>query len=151
MAKIRANKIGFPSKKLGAQPLDFAILRSFHMYGIVEIAGHQYKVQAGDLIDVEKLSKEAGSTIALDQVLFIGGDKPLVGAPVVKGATVSAKVIMHDRSRKLIVFKRKPGGYKRRNGHRQHFTALLITEINDGAGNVAKIDANSKNAQKYLK
>jgi large subunit ribosomal protein L21 len=121
------------------------------MYGIVEIAGHQYKVQAGDLIDVEKLAKEAGTTIALDQVLFIGGDKPLVGAPVVKGATVSAKVIMHDRSRKLIVFKRKPGGYKRRNGHRQHFTALLITEINDGAGNVAKIEKDSKNAQKYLK
>lgn len=121
------------------------------MYGIVEIAGHQYKVQAGDLIDVEKLAKDAGSTIALDQVLFIGGDKPMVGAPVVKGAKVSAKVIMHDRSRKLIVFKRKPGGYKRRNGHRQHFTALLITEINDGAGNVAKIDNASKNAQKYLK
>jgi len=121
------------------------------MYGVVEIAGHQYKVQAGDLIDVEKLAKEAGSTIELDQVLFIGGNKPLVGAPTVKGAKVVAKVIKHDRSKKVIVFKRKPGAYKRKNGHRQHFTALLITEINDGAGKVSKIDAASKNAQKFFK
>lgn len=121
------------------------------MYGVVEIAGHQYKVQAGDLIDVEKLAKEAGSTIELDQVLFIGGNKPLVGAPTVKGAKVVAKVLKHDRSRKIIVFKRKPGAYKRKNGHRQHFTALLITEVNDGAGNVAKIDTASKNAKKFLK
>jgi large subunit ribosomal protein L21 len=121
------------------------------MYGVVEIAGHQYKVQAGDLIDVEKLAQEAGSTVNLDQVLFIGGAKPVIGAPVIAGAKVTAKVIMHDRSRKIIVFKRKPGTYRRKNGHRQHFTALLITELNDGQGNVAKIDASSKNAQKYLK
>ena len=121
------------------------------MYGIVEIGGHQYKVQAGDLIDVEKLAHDAGATITLDQVLFISGEKPLIGAPVIGGATISAKVIMHDRSRKLIIFKRKPGGYKRRNGHRQNFTALLITEINDGNGNTVKIDKASKNAEKYLK
>ncbi len=121
------------------------------MYGIVEISGHQYKVSAGDLIDVEKLVNEAGSTVELDQVLFIGGDKPAIGLPTVKGAKVVAKVVKHDRSRKLIVFKRKPGGYKRKKGHRQHYTALLITEVNDGAGNVAKIDAASKNAQKFLK
>lgn len=121
------------------------------MYGVVEIGGHQYKVNAGDLIDVEKLAKDAGSTIELDQVLFIGGSNPVVGVPTVSGAKITAKVIMHDRSRKIIVFKRKPGTYKRKNGHRQHFTALLITEINDGKGNVAKIDAASKNAQKYLK
>lgn len=121
------------------------------MYGVVEIAGHQYKVQAGDLIDVEKLTNEAGSTIELNQVLFIGGEKAIVGAPTVNGAKITAKVIMHDRSRKIIVFKRKPGAYKRKNGHRQHFTALLITEINDGAGKVSKIDSASKNAQKYLK
>lgn len=121
------------------------------MYGIVEIGGHQYKVQAGDVIDVEKLAKEAGSMVDFDQVLFIGGDKPLIGAPVIGGAIISAKVIMHDRSRKLIVFKRKPGGYKRRNGHRQNFTALLITAINDGNGNTVKIDKASKNAEKYLK
>jgi large subunit ribosomal protein L21 len=121
------------------------------MYGVVEIAGHQYKVQAGDLIDVEKLAHEAGTTINLDQVLFIGGAKPIVGAPLIKGAQVTAKVLMHDRSRKIIIFKRKPGTYRRKNGHRQHFTALLITELNDGQGNVTKIDAASKSALKYLK
>lgn len=121
------------------------------MYGIVEIAGHQYKVSAGDLIDVEKLTNEAGSTVEFNNVLFIGGDKPTLGTPVVNGAKVSAKVIMHDRARKIIVFKRKPGAYKRKNGHRQHFTALLITEVSDGSGNSAKIDTNSKLAQKYLK
>jgi large subunit ribosomal protein L21 len=121
------------------------------MYGIVEISGHQYKVSAGDLIDVEKLAKEEGATLELDQVLFIGGEKPTLGAPTVKGAKVVAKVIRHDRSRKIIVFKRKPGAYKRKNGHRQHYTALLITEVNDGSGNVSKIDSASKAAQKFLK
>ncbi len=121
------------------------------MYGIVEIAGHQYKVQAGDLIDVEKLTNEVGSTVNFDKVYFIGGEKPQIGLPTVNGAKVTAKVLMHDRSRKLIVFKRKPGRYKRKNGHRQHFTALLITEITDGSGKVTKIDASSKAAQKYLK
>ena len=121
------------------------------MYGVVEIAGHQYKVQAGDLIDVEKLVNEAGSTVTFDKVYFIGGENPQVGAPVVNGAKIVAKVIRHDRSRKIIVFKRKPGKYKRKNGHRQHFTALLITEVVDGSGKATKIEASSKVAQKYLK
>ncbi|MCP4914235.1 MAG: 50S ribosomal protein L21 [Oligoflexia bacterium] len=121
------------------------------MYGIVEIAGHQYRVQAGDLIDVQKLTNEAGETIELDQVLMIGGDKPQVGLPTVGGAKVTAKIVRHDRSRKVIVFKRKPGKYQRKNGHRQHYTSLLITEIADGQGNTAKIDAGSAAAKKYLK
>jgi len=120
------------------------------MYAVVEIGGHQYKVKAGDLIDVQKLDGEAGSTIELDKVLFIGGDKPTVGLPMVDGAKVTAKLIKHDRSRKQLVFVRKPGMYKRKNGHRQHYTALLITEIN-GAGSSDKIDPKSKNAEKYLK
>lgn len=121
------------------------------MYGVVEISGHQYRVQAGDLVDVQKLTDEAGSTIELDSVLFVGGETALVGAPTVSGAKVTAKVIRHDRDRKIIVFKRKPGAYKRKNGHRQHYTSLLITEVNDGQGNTAKIDSDSKNAKKYLK
>ncbi len=120
------------------------------MYGVVEIGGHQYRVKAGDVLDVEKLSNEAGSTVELDQVLYVGGEKPLVGLPTVEGAKISAKVIKHDRSRKIIVFKRKPGMYRRKNGHRQHYTALLITEVNDGQGNVDKIDAKSAAAKKFL-
>ena len=119
------------------------------MYGVVEIAGHQYRVSPGDLIDVEKLSEEAGKNITLDKVLFIGGDKPVVGIPTVNKAKIKAQVIKSDRSRKIIVLKRKPGMYVKKNGHRQHFTSLLITELDDGQGNSLKIDPKSKNA-KYL-
>lgn len=121
------------------------------MYSVVEIGGHQYKVKAGDLIDVQKLDQENGATVELDKVLFVGGDNAIVGAPTVKGAKVTAKVVRQDRDRKIIVFKRRPGGYQRKNGHRQHYTALLVTEINDGNGNTSKIDAKSKLAEKYLK
>ena len=99
------------------------------MYGVVEISGHQYRVEAGMTIDVQKLDAEAGKTIELDKVLFVGGDKTMVGAPTVSGAKVVAEVVRHDRARKVIVFKRKPGAYKRKNGHRQHFTTLKIKEI----------------------
>ncbi|MCB9060145.1 MAG: 50S ribosomal protein L21 [Halobacteriovoraceae bacterium] len=108
------------------------------MYGIVEISGHQYKVKVGDLIDVQKLNAEAGTTVDLDKVLFIGGEKPVVGQPVVSGAKVKAEVVRNDRSRKVIVFVRKPGRYQKKNGHRQHYTALKIVEINDGQGNISK-------------
>ena len=120
------------------------------MYGVVEISGHQYRVKAGDLIDVQKLSAEAGSDITLDKVLFVGGEKTSVGAPTVSGATVTARVIRSDRSRKMLVFKRKPGLYKKRKGHRQHYTSLFITEINDGQGGNDKVDTKSDLAKKYL-
>ena len=63
------------------------------MYGIVEIKGHQYKVKAGDIIDVQKMEEEVGSKVEFDQVLFIGGDSPKVGTPVVSGAKVVAEVV----------------------------------------------------------
>ncbi len=99
------------------------------MYGVVEIAGHQYRVEAGMTLDVQKLTNEAGSTVEFDKVLLVGGEKTLVGKPTVEGAKVVAEVVRHDRSRKVIVFKRKPGKYKRGNGHRQQFTTLKIKEI----------------------
>lgn len=120
------------------------------MYGVVEIGGHQYKVKPGDLIDVEKVNNEAGSMIEINDVLFIGGNSPVVGQPKVNGAVVKAKIIRHDRDRKVIVYKRKPAGRRVKTGHRQYFTALVITEINDGKGNIAKIDSDSAAAKKYL-
>lgn len=121
------------------------------MYGVVEISGHQYRVRPGDIIDVEKLAVEAGNTVEIEDVLFTAGETPRVGLPTVEGAKVTVKVIKHDRSRKVVVFKRKnTSGRRVKNGHRQHFTALLVTEINDGNGTVAKIDAESKVAKKYL-
>ncbi len=114
------------------------------MYTVVEIKGHQYKLAAGDLIDVEKIEAEVGSTVSFDQVLFIGGAKTIVGAPVVGGAKVTAKVVKQGRTRKILVLKRKPGAYRKKNGHRQCFTGLLITEINDGQGGVTKAEAKAK-------
>lgn len=114
------------------------------MYTVVEIKGHQYKLAAGDLIDVEKIEAEVGSTVTFDQVLLVGGAKTLVGAPTVGGAKVTAKVVKQGRTRKIFVLKRKPGAYRRKNGHRQCFTGLLITEINDGQGGVTKAEAKSK-------
>jgi large subunit ribosomal protein L21 len=99
------------------------------MYGIVEIKGHQYRVQEGDVIDVQKLEGEIGAKIELGNVLFIGGDSPKVGMPAVDGAVVSAEIIRQARSRKIIVSVRKPGKYKKKNGHRQHYTALKITGL----------------------
>lgn len=118
------------------------------MFSIVEIKGHQYRVSPGDLIDVQLMDAEEGKTVTLDKVLLIGGDSPIVGLPTVGGATVTAKVVRHGRSRKIFVLKRAPGKYRRKNGHRQHYTGLLITEINDGKGGKAKMDAGHKNAKK---
>lgn len=96
------------------------------MYYVVEVKGHQYKVKGGDIIDVEKMDVKEGETINLDKVLFVGGDKPQVGAPTVAGVTVKAKVLRHGRSRKIFVLKRKPGKYVKKNGHRQNYTCLQI-------------------------
>ena len=99
------------------------------MYGIVEIKGHQYRVQEGDVVDVQKLEGEIGSKVEFDQVLFLGGSAPKIGTPVVAGAKVEAEIIRQARSRKIIVSVRKPGKYKKKNGHRQHYTALKINKI----------------------
>src|SRR5690606_6350511 len=114
------------------------------MYTIVEIKGHQYKLAAGDLIDVERIDAEVGSTVDFDRVLLVAGTSTVVGAPVVAGAKVTAKIVRQARTRKIIVLKRKPGTYRKKNGHRQHYTGLLITEVNDGQGNVAKAEAKAK-------
>ena len=99
------------------------------MYGIVEIKGHQYRVQEGDVVDVQKMDGEIGTKVELDQVLFVGGDAPKVGTPVVSGAKISAEIVRQARSRKIIVSVRKPGKYIKKNGHRQHYTALKINSI----------------------
>ena len=114
------------------------------MYTVVEIKGHQYKLKAGDLIDVEKIDLEEGKTVVFDQVLLIGGTKTIVGAPVVGGAKVTATVVRQGRTRKILVLKRKPGAYRRKNGHRQCYTGLMITEISDGQGGVSKAEAKAK-------
>jgi len=100
------------------------------VYSIVAINGHQYKVKEGDLIDVEKLEANIGETVSFSNVLFVQkGDSVLVGAPTVANAKVVATVLKQERSRKLLVFKRKPGGYRRKKGHRQEYTCLKIDRL----------------------
>ena len=102
------------------------------MYSVVEIKGHQYRVQEGDIIDVQRMDGEVGDKIELDQVLFTGGDSPKLGTPLVSGAIVNAEIVRQARSRKILVMKRKPGKYRTKNGHRQYYTALKITGLKAG-------------------
>ena len=101
------------------------------MYAIIETGGKQLKVEQGQEIWVEKLNAEEGSTFTFDQVLMVGGETVKVGSPVVEGATVTAKVEKHGRGKKITVFKYKPKkNYKRKQGHRQPYTKLVIEAIN---------------------
>ena len=99
------------------------------MYAIVEIAGQQYKVEKDQQIFVHRLEGEEGSKVSFDNVLLTAdGSKIEVGAPAVKGISVSAKILEHLKGDKVIVFKKKRRkGYKKRNGHRQYLSKIEIT------------------------
>lgn len=101
------------------------------MYAVIKTGGKQYRVSPGDSIQVEKLPYEVGEQIELDQVLLVAnGSGAQVGKPVVDGAKVKATVTRQALGRKLIVFKyRSSKRYRRRTGHRQHYTQLRIDEI----------------------
>jgi len=101
------------------------------MYAVIESGGKQYRVEEGATLRVELLEATPGAEVTLDRVLLVSdGDKVTVGAPLVKGAAVRATVLGHDRAKKIIVFKYKSKAhYRRKQGHRQHFTALRIDKI----------------------
>jgi large subunit ribosomal protein L21 len=103
------------------------------MFAVIRTGGKQYKVAKNDVIFVEKLAGEPGSTIELADVLMVGGDDgaaPKTGAPLLDGAKVAATVLEHKRGEKILVFKKKRRhNYRRKNGHRQALTVLRITDI----------------------
>jgi large subunit ribosomal protein L21 len=100
------------------------------MYAIIECGGKQYRVAEGDLVRVEKLTAEVGSTVDIEKVLLIGGENTVIGAPFVAGAVVSCKVLNHDKEKKVLVFHYKAKkNIRKRYGHRQPFTSLLIEKI----------------------
>ncbi|MCL6591256.1 MAG: 50S ribosomal protein L21 [Firmicutes bacterium] len=100
------------------------------MYAIIECGGKQYRVSEGDRLRVEKLKAEVGATVMLDQVLLLGGEKTVIGTPVVDGAAVSCKVLRHDKEKKILVFRYKAKkNIRKRYGHRQPFTSLLVESI----------------------
>ena len=105
------------------------------MYAIVEIAGQQFKVEKDQQIFVHRLEAEEGSKVDFENVILIdNGGKINVGAPAVKGAKVTAKVLEHLKGDKVIVFKKKRRkGYKVKNGHRQYLTKLEILQIDEKA------------------
>ena len=101
------------------------------MYAIVETGGKQIRVEVGQKIFVEKLSVEAGETYTFDKVLLIGDKKVKVGAPYVKGATVTAKVEKQGLSKKIRIYKYKAKHNERKTiGHRQPYTCLVVEAIN---------------------
>ena len=111
------------------------------MYAVIKTGGKQYRVQAGDLLVVEKLDGEPGAEVAFGDVLMVGdGEAVTIGAPLVDGAKVSATLIETRKGEKVKIFKKiRRQGYRRTRGHRQSETVLRVTAI-DGAGKSAKWD-----------
>lgn len=101
------------------------------MFAVIKTGGKQYKVQKDDKLLVEKLDAQEGEKIKIDQVLMIAdGKTSKIGAPVVAGAIVEAKVVTQTRGPKITIFKKKRRqNYRRKNGHRQDLTMIQITEI----------------------
>ncbi|GAL78749.1 LSU ribosomal protein L21p [Algibacter lectus] len=113
------------------------------MYAIVEIAGHQFKVEKDQRVFVNRLATEEGKEVSFDNVLLIAdGDNVTVGAPpAIDGAQVSAKILRHLKGNKVIVFKKKRRkGYRVKNGHRQSLTEIVIESIaSSGAKKAAPV------------
>ena len=101
------------------------------MFAVLKTSGKQYKVQAGDILRVEKLAADAGEKVQFNDVLMLGGDAPVVGAPFIEGAGVQAEVIEQIKGDKVIKFvkRRRKHSSKRTVGHRQKLTLVKITDI----------------------
>ncbi|MDN4526241.1 50S ribosomal protein L21 [Fictibacillus fluitans] len=101
------------------------------MYAIIQTGGKQVRVEEGQAIYVEKLDVEAGDVVTFEDVLMVGGDSLQVGAPLLDGVTVTGKVEKHGRGQKVVVYKFKAKkNYRRKQGHRQPYTKVVIDKIN---------------------
>jgi large subunit ribosomal protein L21 len=100
------------------------------MYAVIKTGGKQYRVAKNDVIKIERLDGEVGAAIVFPEVLMIGGDSPVVGAPMVAGASVTGTVLEQAKGETVIIFKkRRRKNYRRRNGHRQLLTVVRIADI----------------------
>ena len=110
------------------------------MYAVIESCGKQYKVSEGDVVFFEKLDTEEGKKVTFDKVVLVSEEgKVQVGNPYVKGMKVEGKVVAHGKGKKIIVFKMKPKkNYRRKQGHRQPYTKVEITEIKTTASKTAE-------------
>ena len=101
------------------------------MYAVIKTGGKQYKVEKGSTLRVEKLDGDAGTKLEFAEVLLVAdGDNVQIGTPVLGGAKVLAEIVAQEKGDKLIVFKfRRRKAYRRKNGHRQQYTAIKVTDI----------------------
>lgn len=113
------------------------------MYAVVRTGGKQYKVQAGDVVQVGKLEKDLGAEFDITDVLAIGGDAQHIGTPLVKNAKVTVVVTKQARTGKVIVFKKnRRHGYRKFKTHKQDFTELFVKAIVTPDGKSVKSDEN---------
>ncbi|MEZ5598057.1 MAG: 50S ribosomal protein L21 [Pseudomonadales bacterium] len=100
-------------------------------FAVIKSGGKQHRVQEGDILKLEKLDAEPGSEVVFDEVLMVAnGDEIAVGSPYVAGGQVKAEVLAHDRADKVTIIKfRRRQDYRKKQGHRQWFTAVRITGI----------------------
>jgi len=100
-------------------------------YAVIETGGKQFKVQSGDVIDIEKIETSKGDKVVFDKVLLYSKDeKTVIGAPYIENMTVEGEVVSQFKGKKIIVFKYKPKKrYRRKSGHRQNYTKIKIGDI----------------------
>jgi large subunit ribosomal protein L21 len=100
------------------------------MFAVIKTGGRQYRVVPDDVLEIGKIAGDVGTIVQLGEVLLVGGESPVLGAPTVAGATVAAEVLQHKRGPKVISFKkRRRKNSKRKRGYRDEITVLRITEI----------------------
>jgi large subunit ribosomal protein L21 len=113
------------------------------MFAVMKTGGKQYKVQSGDMLRVEKLAADAGETVQFNEILMLGGDKTVVGAPMVDGAAVQAEVVDQVKGDKVINFvkRRRKHGSQRTKGHRQQLTLIRVGDILASGGDKSGVKA----------
>jgi large subunit ribosomal protein L21 len=100
------------------------------MFAVIKTGGRQYRVVPDDVLEIGKIAGDVGAIVQLGEVLLVGGDSPVLGAPTVAGASVAAEVLQHKRGPKVIAFKkRRRKNSRRKRGYRDEITVLRITEI----------------------
>ncbi|HNB22025.1 MAG TPA: 50S ribosomal protein L21 [Candidatus Melainabacteria bacterium] len=116
------------------------------MFAIVEASGRQFQLEAGRFVDVDLTEGKAGDKFVFERVLMlVDGDKSTVGKPFIEGAKVEGKILGHDKNKKIIVYHMKPKkGTRKKQGHRQHYTRILIESIKLNDKELAKADEQSK-------
>ncbi len=112
-------------------PSEIRISEEFRVTAIFETGGKQYKVTEGDILYIEKLDVAEGDAVEFDRVLGVfEGEKIKLGTPLVSGVKVTATVVKHGKTKKILVYKMKPKkNYRRKQGHRQHYTKIQIDKI----------------------